>query len=121
MFALVFFGQFNPRWSALKDLQKTEIFGGAVLAASILFMGVYPKPFTDRITPSVRDLPGVEDPTRTHAAHLSPRSPSLEGRGSEAGDQDRYGLWLTVPGSAWQRPVFDIPMTPLPLREGVGG
>ena len=68
MFAVVFFGRFNPRWSGLKDLQKTEIFGGVVLAGSILFMGIFPKPFTDRITPSVCNLPGVTDPTaeRTH-------------------------------------------------------
>ncbi|MFN8556720.1 MAG: NADH-quinone oxidoreductase subunit M [Dehalococcoidia bacterium] len=65
MFAMVFFGKFNPRWSSLRDLQKTEIFAGVVLAASILFMGVYPKPFTDRINPSVSQLPGVTDPTAT--------------------------------------------------------
>ena len=64
MFALVFFGEFNPRWSALKDLQKKEVFGGLVLAGSILFMGVFPKPFTDRIGPTVARLPGVEDPTQ---------------------------------------------------------
>jgi NADH-quinone oxidoreductase subunit M len=63
MFAVVFFGRFNPRWRGLRDLQKTELFGGAVLAASIIFMGVFPKPFTDRITPTVARLPNVTDPT----------------------------------------------------------
>ena len=86
MFSLVFFGRFNPRWRALRDLQKTEVFAGAVLAASIIFMGVYPKPFTDRITPSVQELPGVEDPTAQQRAERS-AAPSLpaplpyEGRG----------------------------------------
>ncbi len=63
MFAIVFFGRFNTRWSGLRDIQKTEVFAGTVLAASILFMGVLPKPFTDRISPSVLALPGVIDPT----------------------------------------------------------
>src|SRR5262249_10349036 len=71
MFAIVFFGDFNPRWIGLKDLQKTEIFGGAVLAASILFMGVYPKPFYDRITASVADLPGVTDPTTARSGQTA--------------------------------------------------
>jgi NADH-quinone oxidoreductase subunit M len=68
MFALVFFGNFNPRWSGLRDLQKTELFAGAVLAGSILFMGIFPKPFADRIAPSVCTLPNVTDPTSTAIA-----------------------------------------------------
>jgi NADH-quinone oxidoreductase subunit M len=63
MFALVFFGSFNPRWAGLRDLQKTELFAGALLAGSILFLGIFPKPFTERITPAVCALPGVTDPT----------------------------------------------------------
>jgi len=82
MFSLVFFGAFNPRWSALKDLQKTEIFAGAVLAGAILFMGVYPKPFTDRISPSVSALPNVTDPTRTERqGRPNPLTPFPQGKG----------------------------------------
>ena len=68
MFALVFFGQANPHWGRLRDLQKTELFAGALLAGAILFLGVYPKPFVDRITPSVEALPGVTDPTAERGA-----------------------------------------------------
>lgn len=86
MFALVFFGRFNPRWARLRDLQKTEIFGGVALAVWIVLMGVYPKPFTDRIVPSVRDLPGVTDPTRpverrVERSQDAPLAPCTRGRG----------------------------------------
>jgi NADH-quinone oxidoreductase subunit M len=121
MFALVFFGQFNPRWGALRDLQKTEVFGGAVLAGSILFMGVYPKPFTDRITPSVRDLPGITDPTKPREANLPPQPPSRQAMESERPDADVLGLWLVVPNGTGQGAGVTTHMTPLPFREGVGG
>ncbi len=105
MFALVFFGRFNPRWSGLRDLQKTEIFAGVVLTTSIMFMGIYPKPFIDRITSSVRALPNVTDPTNTEnrlqrSYHLDPLQPSLA-------PLSRAGMVLD----------FDI-LLPPPRREG---
>lgn len=117
MYALVFFGQFNPRWSGLRDLQKTELFAGAVLAAAILFMGVYPKPFTDRITPSVRALPGVTDPTEEREPRQAERrqsrlpSPSVDPAGAARCARDIWcaplSLDLTKPGrfGGWVRHV----------------
>ncbi|MGE0600977.1 MAG: NuoM family protein [Dehalococcoidia bacterium] len=59
MFATVFFGPFNPRWSDLKDLTPLERLSGGMLIASIVVMGVWWAPFTDRIGHTVMLLPGV--------------------------------------------------------------
>ena len=59
MFAQVFFGPLNPRWSDLKDLSPLERLSGGMLIASIVVMGVWWAPFTDRISQSVTILPGV--------------------------------------------------------------
>jgi NADH-quinone oxidoreductase subunit M len=59
MFATVFFGPFNPRWSDLKDITPLERLSGAMLIASIVVMGVWWAPFTDRIGATVVLLPGV--------------------------------------------------------------
>jgi NADH-quinone oxidoreductase subunit M len=117
MFALVFFGRFNPRWSGLRDLQKTELFGGAVLAAAILAMGVYPKPFTDRITPSVSDLPNVTPPAPAvqtagqHSMELAPRP------ASNAADRAAH-----LPAALWYRPSVHVETSAIypPLRHGEG-
>ena len=61
MIGTAFQGELNPRWRGLHDVQKTELVGGGLLVASILWMGLYPKPFTDRIEETVRALPGVEE------------------------------------------------------------
>jgi NADH-quinone oxidoreductase subunit M len=59
MMAEVFFGPFNPRWSDLKDLTPLERLSGGMLIASIVVMGVWWAPFTDRISMAVTQLPGV--------------------------------------------------------------
>jgi len=61
LLALSFFGQFNEeRWGSLKEMNKFETAGGALLIAFILFMGLWPAPFVDRISPTVVNfLPGV--------------------------------------------------------------
>lgn len=61
MLALSFFGQFDEaRWGGLKEMNRFEMAGGALLIAFILFMGLWPDPFVDRIAPTVVDfLPGV--------------------------------------------------------------
>jgi len=61
LLALSFFGQFNEeRWGGLKEMNKFETAGGALLIAFILFMGLWPAPFVDRISPTVVNfLPGV--------------------------------------------------------------
>jgi NADH-quinone oxidoreductase subunit M len=57
LLALAFFGQFNEqRWGGLKEMSKFEFAGGALLIAFILFMGLWPAAFLDRIAPSVLDI-----------------------------------------------------------------
>ncbi len=53
MLAMAFFGPFNERWAGLKEMRPGEQFGGALLIAFIVFMGVWPAPFIDRISESV--------------------------------------------------------------------
>ncbi|CAN1544239.1 NuoM NADH,ubiquinone oxidoreductase subunit 4 (chain M) [Burkholderiaceae bacterium] len=53
----VFFGPIaNPQVAALKDINGREFFMMAVLSLCVLWMGVYPKPFTDIIHPAVINL-----------------------------------------------------------------
>jgi NADH-quinone oxidoreductase subunit M len=61
LLALSIFGQFNEtRWGGLKEMTRFEMVGGALLIAAILFMGLYPAAFVDRISPTVANfLPGV--------------------------------------------------------------
>jgi NADH-quinone oxidoreductase subunit M len=61
LLALSFFGQFNEaRWGGLKEMTRFEMAGGALLIGFILFMGLWPAPFVDRIAPTVVNfLPGV--------------------------------------------------------------
>ena len=59
MFAIVFFGPFNVRWRDLKDLSPLETMAGGLLIASIVLMGVWWAPFTDRIGQTVAAIPGV--------------------------------------------------------------
>ena len=61
LLALAFFGQFNEqRWGDLKEMNRFEMVGGALLIVFILFMGLWPAAFVDRISPTVVNfLPGV--------------------------------------------------------------
>jgi NADH-quinone oxidoreductase subunit M len=60
LIALSFFGSFNEsRWGGLKEMTKFEAAGGALLIVFILFMGLWPSPFVDRISPTVVSLLGV--------------------------------------------------------------
>jgi NADH-quinone oxidoreductase subunit M len=65
-----FLGELNPRWRVLRDLQRTEIVAGGLLVLSILWMGLYPKPFTDRIRDGVTALPAVETRVTGEASHI---------------------------------------------------
>ena len=54
LLATSFFGSFNEeRWGGLKDMNKYELAGGALLLVFIAFMGLWPDPFVDKISPSV--------------------------------------------------------------------
>src|SRR5205823_5151075 len=59
MFSFAFFGPFNERWAGLRDLLPTEVLAGALLSGAILFMGLWPSPFVDRIADGLRDIPAV--------------------------------------------------------------
>jgi NADH-quinone oxidoreductase subunit M len=59
LFAIVFFGPAKPQWGSLKDLSPIERLSGAILIASIVVMGVWWAPFTDRVGHTVTLLPGV--------------------------------------------------------------
>jgi len=59
LFAIVWFGPFNIRWSALKDLTGLEFGAGGLLILSMAAMGVYWAPFTERISATVLGFQGV--------------------------------------------------------------
>ena len=54
MLAMAFFGPFNERWAQMKEMRLGEQFGGALLIFFIVFMGIWPAPFIDRINDSVQ-------------------------------------------------------------------
>ena len=57
MYKRVVFGEVsNPHVAEMRDLNKREFLLMAVLAISVLVMGIYPKPFTDVMHASVTDL-----------------------------------------------------------------
>lgn len=57
MYKRVYMGQAgNDNVKALSDLNKREFLVLAVLALAVLYMGVYPKPFTDVMDASVAEL-----------------------------------------------------------------
>jgi NADH-quinone oxidoreductase subunit M len=53
------FGPFNERWANLRDAQPKEQIAGAILVIFIVFMGLWPAPFVDRIRDTVLAMPGV--------------------------------------------------------------
>ena len=57
MFKRVYLGPVaNDDVKALTDINAREFLVMALLAAAVLYMGVYPKPFTDVMDTSVADL-----------------------------------------------------------------
>jgi len=59
MLARAYCGPFNERWESLKEMRIGEQVAGALLIAFIIFMGLWPAPFIDRISDSVRNIPGI--------------------------------------------------------------
>ncbi len=59
MFSFAFFGPFNARWSGLRDLLPTEVLAGSLLAGAIIFLGLWPSPFVDRIAQGLRGIPAI--------------------------------------------------------------
>jgi NADH-quinone oxidoreductase subunit M len=56
MLAMAFFGPFNEKWAKLKEMTRWEQAAGAVLIFFLLFMGLWPAPFIDRISSTVLTL-----------------------------------------------------------------
>jgi NADH-quinone oxidoreductase subunit M len=60
MFSQAFFGEFNTRWEHMRDITWAERAGAAVLAVTILFMGLWPSPWVNRISTTIAEtIPGV--------------------------------------------------------------
>jgi NADH-quinone oxidoreductase subunit M len=60
MFSQAFFGELTPRWRDLKEITYAERAGATVLAGTILFLGLWPSPWVDRISTTIANtIPGV--------------------------------------------------------------
>ena len=55
MFSQAFFGEFNDRWEHLRDITLAEKCGAAVLAGTILLMGLWPSPWVNRISTTIAE------------------------------------------------------------------
>ena len=56
MLAMAFFGPFNEKWAKLTEMTRWEQAAGAILIFFMLFMGLWPAPFIDRISSTVLTL-----------------------------------------------------------------
>ncbi len=59
MSAQIFFGESTTRWTSLNEITWPERAGAAVLAASMLALGLWPAPWIDRISATIQTIPGV--------------------------------------------------------------
>ncbi len=59
MLAKAYFGPLNEKWAGLKEMRLGEQFAAVLLIALILFMGLWPAPFIDRISATVEMIPGI--------------------------------------------------------------
>jgi len=59
MLSRAYFGPFNEKWESLREMRLGEQFAAAMLIAFLLFMGLAPWPFVDRISETVANLPGI--------------------------------------------------------------
>ena len=60
MFSQAFFGEFDTKWSGLKEITYAERAGATVLAGTILFLGLWPSPWVDRISTTIATtIPGI--------------------------------------------------------------
>jgi NADH-quinone oxidoreductase subunit M len=59
MMAMAMFGEADTRFTDLKDLSYLERATAVLMLAFMLFMGLWPAPFIDRIQETVQAIPGV--------------------------------------------------------------
>ena len=75
MFQRVMFGELNnPKNQNLKDLNARELVIMAPLLFLIFFMGVYPTPFLDKMSPAIDRM--IQFSTTKHAARLQQQAPA---------------------------------------------
>ena len=59
MLARAYFGPLNEKWEGLKEMRPGEQLAAVTLVAFLLFMGLWPAPFVDRITDTVSALEAI--------------------------------------------------------------
>jgi len=60
MFSTMFFGPVSSKWDKLNDMTYLERVSATILALSILFLGLWPSPWIDRIADSIQiGIPGA--------------------------------------------------------------
>jgi len=59
MLARAYFGPLNEKWEGLKEMRLGEQVAAVTLIGFILFMGLWPAPFIDRITETVSALEAI--------------------------------------------------------------
>jgi NADH-quinone oxidoreductase subunit M len=59
MLARAYFGPFNEKWEGLKEMRIGEQFAAVVLIGFLLFMGLWPAPFIDRISDTVSQIAAI--------------------------------------------------------------
>jgi len=76
MFQRVMFGELNnPKNQVLKDLNAREVVIMLPLVFLIFFMGVYPRPFIDSMTPSLERM--IKQVNRNQVAMVAPAVPAM--------------------------------------------
>jgi NADH-quinone oxidoreductase subunit M len=59
MLARAYFGPLNEKWEGLREMRIGEQVAAVVLIAFLLFMGLWPAPFIDRISETVSQIPAI--------------------------------------------------------------
>ena len=59
MLARAYFGPLNEKWEGLKERRIGEQVAGATLISFLLFMGLWPAPFVDRISDTVTAIQAI--------------------------------------------------------------
>jgi NADH-quinone oxidoreductase subunit M len=78
MFQRVMFGELdNPKNQSLKDLNAREICIMAPLIVMIFVMGIYPKPFIDKMDPAIKKLVSQARPASMNAQMMPAAMPAL--------------------------------------------
>jgi NADH-quinone oxidoreductase subunit M len=98
MFGYAFFGPANPRWGSLRDLLPQETLAGALLVSAIIFMGVWPSPFVDRIADGLKDIPAVCPGGNCQVTPLGGTSAARQQAPPRPGGIGISRIWV-VPGS----------------------